>query len=71
MEEEIVVYQTFGDPILANIMLTRLRDSGFDCFLSGENIVNMGFLFDSPLAEIQLHVFKNEIEKIDVLLKQE
>lgn len=71
MEEEIVVYRIFSEPMLANIMLTRLRDSGFNCFLSGENIVNLGFLFDSPLADIRLHVFKKEVEEIDLLLKQE
>lgn len=70
MEDQIIVYQTFEDPIVANIILTRLKDAGFDCFLSGENIVNLGFLFDSPLAQINLHVFESDVPQINLLLSE-
>lgn len=70
MEYKIVVYKTFENPIEANIILTRLKDAGFECFLSGENTMNLGFLFDSPLSYIQLHVFENELQKIDECLAE-
>jgi hypothetical protein len=69
MEDKIIVYKTFQDPIEANIVYTRLMDAGFACFLSGENTLNLGFLFDSPLSGVQLHVFENEIREIDEFLK--
>lgn len=68
MDRAIVVYRTFTDPMLANIMLTKLRDAGFNCFLSGENTVNLGFLFESPLGEVQLHVFEDEVLAIQDFL---
>jgi len=70
MEDKIVVYRTFADPIEANIILTRLMDAGFNCFLSGENTMNLGFLLDSPLSYIQLHVFENELEDIEKFLAE-
>jgi len=70
VEYKIVVYKTFENPIEANIILTRLKDAGFECFLSGENTMNLGFLFDSPLSYIQLHVFENELQKIDECLAE-
>ena len=68
MENKIVVYRTFENPIEANIILSRLRDGSFECFLSGENTMNLGFLFDSALSYIQLHVFENDVEQINEFL---
>lgn len=70
MEEKIVTYRTFENPIEANIILTRLKDAGFNCFLSGENTMNLGFLFDTPLSYIQLHVFEHEMHIIDEFLNE-
>ncbi len=68
MEDKIIAYRTFQNPIEANILYTILLDAGFSCFLSGENTLNLGFLFDSPLGEVQLHVFENEVKEIDQFL---
>jgi hypothetical protein len=70
MEDRIVVYRTFADPIEANIILSKLKDAGFSCFLSGENTMNLGFLFDSALSDIQLHVFEKEMLVIDQFLAE-
>lgn len=70
MEDKIVVYRTFENLIEANIILTRLKDAGFECFLSGEHTMNLGFLFDSPLSYIQLHVFEHEVANIDDFLTE-
>lgn len=68
MEDKIVVYKTFEDPIIANIVYTRLQDAGFSCFLSGENTAGLRPLFDASISGIQLHVFENEIEAITEFL---
>jgi len=68
MEDKIIVYKTFEDPIIANIIFTRLQDAGFNCFLSGENTAGLRPLFDSSISGIQLHVFENEVEAITEFL---
>ncbi len=68
MEDKIIVYKTFEDPIIANIIYTRLQDAGFNCFLSGENTAGLRPLFDSSISGIQLHVFENEVEAITEFL---
>lgn len=68
MEDKIIVYQTFQDPIIANIICTRLLDAGFNCFLSGENTAGLRPLFDASISGIQLHVFENEVEAITQFL---
>jgi hypothetical protein len=69
MEDKIIVYQTFEDPIIANIILTRLQDAGFDCFLTGEHTAGLRPLFDSSISGIQLHVFEKDFEEITTFLK--
>lgn len=71
MEDKIIVYKTFENPVEANIILTRLQDAGFDCFLSGENTAGLRPLFDSSISGIQLHVFENEVAAIEALLAED
>ena len=71
MEDKIIVYKTFENPVEANIILTRLKDAGFSCFLSGENTASLRPLFDSSISGIQLHVFENEAAQITDFLAED
>lgn len=71
MEDKIIVYQTFENPIEANIILTRLKDAGFNCFLTGENTALVYPVFDTSVSGIRLHVFENEVEEIEKLLAED
>ncbi len=71
MDDKIVVYTTFREPLEANIVLTRLKDAGFDCFLSGENTAALRPLFDSSISGIQLHVFESKVAEIQAFLADE
>ena len=71
MEDKIVVYTTFQDPIEANIVMARLKDAGFNCFLTGENTAVIYPVFDISISGVQLHVFENEVEAIRELLAED
>ncbi len=71
MEDKIIVYKTFENPIEANIILTRLKDAGFNCFLTGENTAVIYPVFDISISGVQLHVFENEVEAINALLAED
>lgn len=71
MEDKIVVYTTFQDPVEANIVMARLKDAGFDCFLTGENTAVIYPVFDISISGVQLHVFENEVAEIKQLLAEE
>ena len=70
MEDKIIVYKTFENPIEANLVMARLKDSGFNCFLSGENTAMVYPVFDTSVSGVQLHVFENEVVEIDQLLAE-
>ncbi|MGF1925806.1 MAG: putative signal transducing protein [Bacteroidia bacterium] len=71
MEDKIVVYTTFQDPVEANIVMARLKDAGFNCFLTGENTALVYPVFDNSISGVQLHVFENEVEAINALLAED
>jgi hypothetical protein len=71
MEDKIVVYQTFENPMEANIILSRLKDAGFDCFLTGENTAVVYPVFDKSISGVQLHVFEKDVKSIHEFLAQD
>lgn len=70
MEDKIVVYKTYENPMEANVVLARLKDGGFNCFLTGENAALVYPVFDISISGVQLHVFENEVEDIDKFLAE-
>ncbi|RZL36723.1 MAG: hypothetical protein EOO96_06440 [Pedobacter sp.] len=71
MEDRIIVYKTFENPIEANIILTRLNDAGFNGFLTGENTAGLRPLLDHSISGIQLHVFEKDVPEIEKFLAED
>lgn len=71
MEDKIIVYRTFENPMEANIVLTRLQDAGFECFLTGENAALVYPVFNTSISGIQLHIFEKDANAIDQLLAED
>ena len=70
-ENKMIVFKTFDNPVEANIILTRLQDAGFECFLSGENMALLYPLFDASISGVQLHIFEKDADKIRSLLEDD
>jgi len=68
MDDKIVVFKTFESPMEANIVAAKLKDAGFNCFLTGENAALVYPVFDTSISGIQLHVFEHEVEAISEFL---
>lgn len=71
MEDKIIVYKNFENPVEAHIVLTKLQDAGLSCFLSGENTAGLRPFFDAYISGIQLHVFEKDLAEIEQLLEQD
>lgn len=66
--ENIVVYQTFSDPVNAHIVKGLLDANGIDCFISDENIVSVNPLYSQAVGGVKLNVFEKDILRINSLL---
>lgn len=57
---EQVIIRTFDNYFSANILLTRLRDSGIQCFLKDEYTVTIDPLLSNAIGGIKLVVRKED-----------
>jgi len=62
MQDKIIVFETFYNPIEANIVKSRLMDSGIQCFLSDENMVTINPLYTQALGGVRLHLFERDAD---------
>jgi hypothetical protein len=61
-EEEIVTFETFYDPILAEIIRTKLEANGIPCFLADENMGSIYPVYNQGGGGIKLKVFARDLE---------
>ncbi len=71
MEDKIVVYSTYYNPIEAQIVKARLEDSGIPCFLTDEHVATINPLYNQAIGGVKLNVFEKDIAQIELLLKEE
>lgn len=60
--DKIIVFEVFYNPIEANIVKSRLMDSGIQCFLSDENTVTINPLYTQALGGVKLHLFERDAD---------
>lgn len=71
MEDKIIVYSTYYNPIEANIVKGRLEDSDIPCFLTDENIATIQPLYNQAVGGVKLNVFERDVTRINELLAEE
>jgi len=71
MEEEIVVFETYYNPMLAEIIRAKLEANGIPCFLSDESIGTMYPVYNQGSGGIKLKVFKRDLDKCREIVGQD
>ncbi|MDQ6903389.1 MAG: DUF2007 domain-containing protein [Bacteroidota bacterium] len=61
---ELVTVRTFTNYFSANILLSKLRDGGIQCYLKDEYTVTMDPLLMNAVGGIKLVVNKNDVEEV-------
>lgn len=69
--DKIIVFETYYNPIEANIVKARLIDSGVQCFLSDENTITINPLYTQALGGVKLHLFERDVEVAKAILQDE
>jgi hypothetical protein len=60
-EEEIVVFETYYDRMLAEIIRGKLEANGIHCFLSDESIGTIYPVYNQGAGGIKLKVFARDV----------
>lgn len=67
---ELVTIRTFNNYFSANILLTKLRDAGIQCYLKDEHTVTIDPLLTNAVGGIKLVINKADSQEVFELLKQ-
>lgn len=67
---ELVTIRTFSNYFSANILLTKLRDAGVQCYLKDEYTVTMDPLLTNAVGGIKLVINKEDSQEVFELLQQ-
>lgn len=67
---ELVTIRTFSNYFSANILLTKLRDAGIQCFLKDEHTVTIDPLLTNAVGGIKLVINKDDSQEVFELLRQ-
>jgi hypothetical protein len=70
-DDKIVVYQSYLDPIKANIVKGLLDSYGIECFLTDENMVTLNLMYSQAVGGVKLNIFERDIQQIDAILQSQ
>jgi len=62
-EEQIVTFETYFDPILAEIIRAKLEANDIPCFLADENMGSIYPAYNQGGGGIKLKVFARDVER--------
>ena len=62
-DDDIVTFETYYDPMLAEIIRTKLDANGIPCFLTDENMGSIYPAYNQGGGGIKLKVFARDVDK--------
>ncbi len=65
---ELIIVRTFNNYFSANILLTKLRDAGIQCYLKDEYTVTMDPLLTNAVGGIKLVIKKEDADEVRYLM---
>jgi len=71
MEDKIVTFETYNDPMLAEIIKGRLEANGIDCYIADNNTIGMNPLYTQALGGVKLKIFEHDFKVCQLILAQD
>lgn len=64
----MIPVRSFDNYIYANILLSRLKDAGIDCYLKDENTITIDPLLSPAIGGMKLMVHESDLPRVNRLL---
>jgi hypothetical protein len=71
MEDKIVTLESFYDPMLAQIIRTRLEANDIRCFVADDNTLSANPFYNQAIGGIKVKIFERDLEKCREILAQD
>ena len=70
MQENIIVLDSYYDPLAAHLSRTKLEAAGIPCFLTNENLVSLNRMYSPVAGGVRLHVYQRDAGRATEVLRE-
>ncbi|MGI4740552.1 MAG: DUF2007 domain-containing protein [Janthinobacterium lividum] len=68
--ENIIVLDSYYEPLAAHLARTRLEAAGIPCFLTNENLVSLNRMYSPAAGGVRLHVYQRDAAQAAEVLRE-
>lgn len=71
MEDKIVTFESYRDPMLAHIIRTKLESAGIPCFIEQNSMSGLNPVYNQTVSGLKLKVFERDLDRCHEVLAEE
>ena len=68
--ENIIVLDSYYEPLAAHLARTRLEAAGIPCFLTNENLISLNRMYSPVAGGVRLHVYQRDAAQAAEVLRE-
>jgi hypothetical protein len=69
-QENIIVLDSYYEPVAAHLARTKLEAAGIPCFLTNENMVSLNRMYSPVAGGVRLHVYERDAAQAAEVLRE-
>jgi hypothetical protein len=69
-QENIIVLDSYYEPVAAHLARTKLEAAGIPCFLTNENLVSLNRMYSPVAGGVRLHVYQRDATQAAEILRE-
>ena len=70
MQANIIVLESYYEPLAAHLARTKLEAAGIPCFLTNENLVSLNRMYSPVAGGVRLHVYQRDAAQATEVLRE-
>lgn len=68
--ENIIVFDSYYEPLAAHLARTKLEAAGIPCFLTNENLVSLNRMYSPAAGGVRLHIYARDAAQAAEVLRE-
>jgi hypothetical protein len=68
--ENIIVFDSYYEPLAAHLARTKLEAAGIPCFLTNENLVSLNRMYSPVAGGVRLHIYQRDAARAAEVLHE-
>lgn len=68
--ENIIVFDSYYEPLAAHLARTKLEAAGIPCFLTNENLVSLNRMYSPAAGGVRLHIYARDAARAAEVLRE-